>query len=214
MKTLGLIFDFSSVLQGSKNEGTDQHSLIAKMMGISRDEAKVLNYGRIYGAGAPFFIRLLQQFNPTLTDLKARKKALELFAKTKGTRFFLLNSEGEKAMQKCGDLKNIKATIDGKKIINEISMKNLVNEIQTGSENLGSRIWYGGSESLVFNELEKIATSEEPQTPVLGCRISEALEPEHVGNRFLPSRVNWVVQSSAVDYCTNSKLRRIQSFFC
>ncbi len=31
-------------------------------------------------------------------------------------------------------------------------------------------IWKGGSESYMFNQLEEIAKSEHPQTPVLGCR--------------------------------------------
>jgi DNA polymerase gamma 1 len=32
----------------------------------------------------------------------------------------------------------------------------------------------------MFNKLEEIAKQEEPCTPVLGCRISKALEPENV----------------------------------
>ena len=34
----------------------------------------------------------------------------------------------------------------------------------------------------MFNALESIATSEKPCTPVLGCRISNVLEPEKVLN--------------------------------
>ena len=34
----------------------------------------------------------------------------------------------------------------------------------------------------MFNGLEGIAKSDEPATPVLGCRISKALEPENVLN--------------------------------
>lgn len=33
----------------------------------------------------------------------------------------------------------------------------------------------------MFNRLEEIATSFEPKTPVLGCHISKALEPDYVG---------------------------------
>lgn len=40
--------------------------------------------------------------------------------------------------------------------------------------------WWGGSESAMFNQLEMIAKEEQPRTPVLGCRISKALEPENV----------------------------------
>lgn len=38
----------------------------------------------------------------------------------------------------------------------------------------------GGTESEMFNKLESIATSDTPCTPVLGCRISRALEPSAV----------------------------------
>lgn len=38
----------------------------------------------------------------------------------------------------------------------------------------------GGTESEMFNKLESIATSDTPRTPVLGCRISRALEPSAV----------------------------------
>ncbi|NWR19517.1 DPOG1 polymerase, partial [Emberiza fucata] len=62
------------------------------------------------------------------------------------------------------------------------------------------RVWAGGTESEMFNKLESIALSPSPQTPVLGCHISRALEPAMVKGEFVTSRVNWVVQSSAVDY--------------
>lgn len=63
--------------------------------------------------------------------------------------------------------------------------------------------WQGGTESAMFNRLEEIATREQPETPFLGCRLSRALET-HGGpdqeQRFLPTRINWVVQSGAVDF--------------
>ncbi|KAI9483935.1 MAG: DNA polymerase family A-domain-containing protein [Benjaminiella poitrasii] len=60
--------------------------------------------------------------------------------------------------------------------------------------------WHGGSESYMFNALEDIALSKEPRTPILGCAITDALKPRFIGTQFLTSRVNWVVQSSGVDY--------------
>ncbi|KAI8647723.1 DNA polymerase family A-domain-containing protein [Parasitella parasitica] len=60
--------------------------------------------------------------------------------------------------------------------------------------------WHGGSESYMFNALEDIALSKEPKTPVLGCSITNALKPKYTGTQFLTSRINWVVQSSGVDY--------------
>ncbi|GAA5989690.1 hypothetical protein JCM10908_000590 [Rhodotorula pacifica] len=70
------------------------------------------------------------------------------------------------------------------------------------------QFWYGGTESFVFNKLEGIAQSEQPRTPALGCGLTSALTKAHLladgenkaGEGFLPSRVNWVVQSSGVDY--------------
>ncbi|KAK3790338.1 hypothetical protein RRG08_062571 [Elysia crispata] len=138
-------------LQGNKSDKTDLHSKTAEITDISRDHAKVLNYGRIYGAGQTFAERLLQQFNTQLTEQEAKRKAANMYKQTKGQR----NSQKE---------------------------------------------WFGGTESFMFNALEKIANSEAPVTPVLGCRISKALEPRYVLDDFLTSRVNWVVQSSAVDY--------------
>ena len=38
----------------------------------------------------------------------------------------------------------------------------------------------GGTESEMFNKLESIAMSDTPRTPVLGCRITRALEPSAV----------------------------------
>ncbi|KAK7109098.1 DNA polymerase subunit gamma-1-like isoform X2 [Littorina saxatilis] len=138
-------------LQGNKADKTDLHSKTAELAKVSRDHAKVLNYGRIYGAGQAFAEQLLMQFNPSTAPHQARTTARDMFKKTKGER----NREGQ---------------------------------------------WTGGSESFMFNALEKIANSEKPTTPVLGCRISKALEPRYVLDDFLTSRVNWVVQSSAVDY--------------
>lgn len=43
-----------------------------------------------------------------------------------------------------------------------------------------NHLWSGGTESDMFNKLESIAHSEQPATPVLGCRISRALEPSAV----------------------------------
>ncbi len=33
----------------------------------------------------------------------------------------------------------------------------------------------------MFNKLEQVAKALEPVTPVLKCRMSQALEPKHVG---------------------------------
>ncbi|KAI9139245.1 DNA polymerase family A-domain-containing protein [Paraphysoderma sedebokerense] len=60
--------------------------------------------------------------------------------------------------------------------------------------------WMGGTESYMFNCLEAVSFDSDPRTPVLGCGITEALKSANVKNQYLTSRVNWVVQSSGVDY--------------
>lgn len=73
-------------LEGSKAAGTDLHSRTANILSISRNDAKVFNYGRIYGAGMGFASQLLRQFNPLLPEQEALRMAKELYGKTKGVK--------------------------------------------------------------------------------------------------------------------------------
>ena len=73
-------------LEGSKAAGTDLHSSTAKILGISRNDAKVFNYGRIYGAGLKFAATLLRQFNPSLSERQTQEIAARLYKETKGVR--------------------------------------------------------------------------------------------------------------------------------
>ncbi|KAK5084179.1 DNA-directed DNA polymerase gamma mip1 [Exophiala xenobiotica] len=73
-------------LEGTKSAGTDLHSRTAKILGISRNDAKVFNYGRIYGAGLKFASTLLRQFNPNLSEKETTDIANKLYQETKGTK--------------------------------------------------------------------------------------------------------------------------------
>ncbi|KAL2851508.1 DNA polymerase family A-domain-containing protein [Aspergillus pseudoustus] len=73
-------------LEGSKAAGTDMHSRTAKILGISRNDAKVFNYGRIYGAGVKFAATLLRQFNPSMTERQTQEVATNLYKATKGAK--------------------------------------------------------------------------------------------------------------------------------
>ncbi|KAL9695463.1 hypothetical protein quinque_014748 [Culex quinquefasciatus] len=175
-------------LSGTKAAKTDMHSVTAQAVGISRDHAKVINYARIYGAGQNFAERLLKQFNPTFSDAEARSKAIKMFALTKGKKFYYLKEEfrdelPEKPYSAYEALKTAKVC---NKPVTEIFER---------------ARWEGGTESAMFNRLEEIADSPTPVTPFLGGRLSRALEPqEGTEDRFLPTRINWVVQSGAVDF--------------
>ncbi len=73
-------------LEGTKAAGTDLHSRTASILGITRNDAKVFNYGRIYGAGLKFASTLLRQFNPALSEAETTKVASNLYKATKGTK--------------------------------------------------------------------------------------------------------------------------------
>lgn len=176
-------------LIGTKSNGTDMHSVTAQAVGISRDHAKVINYARIYGAGQKFAERLLKQFNPLMTDAEALAKSKKMFAITKGKKIF--RPKPEFVNEDCNDGEytsydaNRIARLHGK----------------TVREMFGSGKWTGGSESAMFNRLEEIAESTHPITPFLNSRLSRALEVvEEQRDKYLPTKINWVVQSGAVDF--------------
>lgn len=175
-------------LSGRKSDGTDMHSATAKAIGITRDNAKVLNYARIYGAGKPFSERLLKQFNPDLSHAQAKQKAIAMFNMTKGNRIYKLHDSV---------LPEVK-----KREHSRLGAQELCNVYNKSVEELFEKpVWSGGSESAMFNSLERIACSNQPKTPFLESRLSRALEVSGVDlDKFIPTRINWVVQSGAVDF--------------
>jgi DNA polymerase gamma 1 len=48
--------------------------------------------------------------------------------------------------------------------------------------------------------MESIANAQEPRSPVLGVKFPVTLQRKYVGEDFLTSRVNCVVQASGVDF--------------
>ncbi|KAK4684071.1 DNA polymerase gamma 1, partial [Tremellales sp. Uapishka_1] len=150
-------------LEGTKSAGTDLHSKTARILGISRDGAKVFNYSRIYGAGKKHAVLLLLQGDATLSAEAANKLADDLYKSTKGTKA----RRGTKAPP---------AKVP--------------------------YLWHGGTESYLFNTLETVALNDRPTTPALGCGVTRALRKSYLDEEmsYLPSRINWVVQSSGVDY--------------
>ena len=260
-------------LQGDKAQGTDLHSKTASAAQVSRDQAKILNYGRIYGAGEPFARLLLMQFNNSLSEREAASRAKHMYQQTKGTRGHLLNRRGQWVYDNFGHLTNIVnrtshymgQSLNSGEMSSLANMVAVVNKLVTveeaelqkyhksqrfplteageelvqlteshnctevdvnqilkmieylqrkkrkvfdkiksdyeTKESLVERVvWSGGSESATFNRLEEIAMNLHPVTPVLRAEISRALDTRLCGRNFLTSRINWVVQSSAVDF--------------
>lgn len=175
-------------LSGSKSSGTDLHTITAKAIGISRDHAKVINYARIYGAGQNFAQTLLKQFNPSISDAEAKSKAMKMFAMTKGKKLYQLLPEFQSDCASHGYSSYEALQLSSARHMGVLEM-------------FKKSQWNGGSESAMFNKLEEIADSEAPVTPFLRGRLSRALEPQPgTEDRFLPTRINWVVQSGAVDF--------------
>ncbi|XP_029170109.1 DNA polymerase subunit gamma-1, mitochondrial [Nylanderia fulva] len=177
-------------LIGTKSNGTDMHSVTAKAIGISRDHAKVINYARIYGAGQKFAERLLKQFNPSMTDAEAASKSRKMFTLTKGKKVFQLKAEFVN-----NDLEDKSYTSYEAYQMAKLHGKTLQDMFQKYE-------WIDGSESAMFNRLEQIAGHKYPVTPFLNARLSRALELTNTDNddKFLPTKINWVVQSGAVDF--------------
>uniref|UniRef100_A0AC35U1L5 DNA-directed DNA polymerase n=1 Tax=Rhabditophanes sp. KR3021 TaxID=114890 RepID=A0AC35U1L5_9BILA len=70
------------LLMGDKSKGTDLHSVVAKEVGMNRNQAKTLNYARLYGAGTNNAINHLK--NEGIPEEEARALAKKMYEKTKG----------------------------------------------------------------------------------------------------------------------------------
>ncbi|XP_043253426.1 DNA polymerase subunit gamma-1, mitochondrial [Colletes gigas] len=175
-------------LIGTKSNETDMHSITAKAIGISRSQAKVINYARIYGAGQNFAERLLKQFNPCMTDSEAASKSRKMFTMTKGKKVYRLKPDYTN-----NDLEDKQySSYEAHKVSGLFG--------KTISEMFETSKWVGGSESAMFNRLEEIAQSPHPVTPFLNSRLTRALENQKDNSKHLPTKINWVVQSGAVDF--------------
>lgn len=188
-------------LQGQKSSGTDMHSITAAELSqgrpglVSRNIAKAFNYARIYGSGKGLARSMLRDCSKELSDDEISSIIDRMFQRTKGRQMYQLTKLG-KRQAAIHDL-NLK----------EISAQDLENmskltgfsPFQLANHRLSR--YSGGSESAMFNKLEEIAKSKHPATPFLGSRITRTLEPDVILRSYqLNSRINWVVQSSAVDF--------------
>jgi hypothetical protein len=96
---------------------------------VSRDQAKVLNYARIYGAGEQFARLLLKQFNPALSEGEVAARARHMYEQTKGLRGYKLNARGAwlHDLLFCSNEENDKEPYHGemitKKIMNALTKK-------------------------------------------------------------------------------------------
>ena len=194
-------------LQGNKKNETDLHSKTAQAIGMTRSEAKIFNYARMYGAGKQAALRTYMQHNPNQPKEECVKRINKLYEMTKGQLLYRLTDDALWIAEKTKVQLNPSVKRDGFATYEDVLKIHKAghdafgqSRLFSSSDLISGKRWVGGIESQMFNRMEEIAMSEIPQTPVLKCQISTALRPSKVGNNYLPSRMNWVVQSSAVDY--------------
>jgi DNA polymerase gamma 1 len=75
-----------SVLAGSKEDGTDMHSMTAKTIGISRSIAKGCNYGMLYGSGVKTLAATIRKGNKSISIKDAEKMGRKLIKTKKGKK--------------------------------------------------------------------------------------------------------------------------------
>ncbi|CAI4229630.1 unnamed protein product [Auanema sp. JU1783] len=224
------------MLVGTKSNGTDLHTVVAKQLGISRHNAKILNYARLYGSGERHAELFLIQSGVSAQNARIISK--NLFALTKGTlsRWHKLNkvllplvhrfnNSGGKLefIGFGGDFyvpaySNLQCDtlIDFEKYVTE-SLRSQDNcsigtedIVQFMYENSAQPhfLYNGGYESATFNFLEQESQKKLLRTPILNCQLGDSLAqlPDEAPDRdrfnfkYRRSVMNWLVQSSAVDF--------------
>lgn len=75
-----------SILAGSKEDGSDMHSVTANTIGISRSIAKGCNYGMLYGAGVKTLASTIRKGNKSISQSDAEAMARKLIERKKGKK--------------------------------------------------------------------------------------------------------------------------------
>ncbi len=136
------------VAGGAKSKKTDAPSVISKTLGISRDNAKPMLYGTLYGQGLKGGVDVLLKSDPSMGETGAKHKASDFLKVFKG-----------------------------------------------GKNNYGS--YFGGMASAAFDKMERLADGKRPATILTRARMTFALAD---CQDYKPTRVNWLVQGSGVDF--------------
>uniref|UniRef100_A0A7E4WC68 DNA-directed DNA polymerase n=1 Tax=Panagrellus redivivus TaxID=6233 RepID=A0A7E4WC68_PANRE len=228
------------LLAGSKADNSDLHSVVAKQVGISRQNAKVLNYARLYGAGKNHAIQFLKQ--QALSESQATHFSEKLFSTTKGVdwvyyqladdmvpvfkEFLATECKPEFAYQHIEQdgrlFLPVYAHVDGqvtclfenyvkqREAKKAVTLQDHIKFLIKLYPNYPNRVplFKSGFESATFNFLEMKALEDSPSTPILGCRLSQALEALPNGTphaeafraKYKRTVINWVIQSTAVDF--------------
>lgn len=113
---------------GTSTLETDIHSLVAASQHVSRDVAKVLNYGSIYGAGVKGNADVLLKDDPAMSESTATAKAKAFLSHLKGDKDWNtgeysggLASHAFTAMEKRADMRMPFTSLTGAKMSNALA---------------------------------------------------------------------------------------------
>ncbi|XP_065189471.1 DNA polymerase subunit gamma-1-like [Sycon ciliatum] len=180
--------------------------------------AQTFNYARIYGAGKKHATSLLLQFNHRLSVAEAESRAEILYNATKGKKRVKLSNRGRKLAESAAlpveqdgylSVKHASALIhysseshEGKHSDEEDddSEDDDDNSRFQNPQLFAGASYSGGSESHLFNRLEEMIKMRRPATPALGVTAPKPILRDNIQKQFVPSRINWIVQSSGVDF--------------
>lgn len=190
-----------NVLSGSKENGTDPHTALARA--ILPEIYKGLVWDKKLGP-CEFFaekpedraeFQYSERYSGWIKPIdKAReellKKARDL-AKIVG--FAILYGGSFRALST-----PIRRTFPDKK---ENEVKDFaLRAISSKKGSFSDGFYEGGSDSGAFNLMEKISMKTKvPQLPCLGTKISTAMRPAAVGDDFKTGRTNWTIQASGAE---------------
>ncbi|KJH42369.1 hypothetical protein DICVIV_11651 [Dictyocaulus viviparus] len=148
----------------------------------------------MYGAGEAYAAKYLLKAG--MDRKQAAETAKNLFKITKGTESSAITTNFEHWV--IGEIWKTAPDIPQESIV-----ASLYDDYTTSVT-----LFNGGYESAIFNYLELQVRREVLRTPVLNCRLSDALAalplgtPDrlHFASKYKRSMMNWLVQSSAVDF--------------
>ncbi|KAF1744944.1 hypothetical protein MXB_5258 [Myxobolus squamalis] len=175
-------------------------SLIADAATVGTYGGTPFSYMSIQGSKShktdiEFAKSMIKQYQPELTENEATIKAVFLYNFTKGLKCVELTSKGEELV--------LELKLDPKTIISSNDFQKMMGKAKISPSDqieYGRLFWKGGTESEIFNILDLFTKCNIAATPILNVALPRPLLPSYVRDEFTTSRMNWVVQSSAVDF--------------
>lgn len=190
-----------NVLSGSKEDGTDPHSTLARDIlpelyeGLVWDPdlgiCEVFSTGPSPSDGEAAHFKDGKWLVPLPKDRKSELDKARDLSKVVG--FTTLYGGSSKAIQ------TYIRKVYPEKTEEEVK-RFALNALASKKGILKNGLYSGGTDSGCFNFMEKIALKDEVSTlPCLGTKISTAMRKAYVDGDFKTGRVNWTIQSSGAE---------------